>query len=122
MNVTAILTLPQVEAAARSLESGVPAVVSILAGRISDTGVDPMPVMRRAREILQPLPRAELLWGSVREALNIFQAAQSGAHLVTVTREILARANQFAGRDLTELSADTVRMFYDDATAAGYEL
>jgi transaldolase len=122
VNVTAILTLPQVEGAARSLETGVPAVVSILAGRVSDTGVDPMPMMRRAREILQPLPRAELLWGSVREAFNLFQAAQSGAHIVPVTREILARASQFAGRDLAELSAETVRMFYDDATAAGYEL
>jgi len=122
VNVTAVLTLSQVESAARSLEASVPAVVSILAGRVADTGIDPVPMMRRAREILEPQPHAELLWGSVREPLNIFQAAHSGAHIVTVTRDILVRAQQFAGRDLAELSADTVRMFYDDARAAGYQL
>ena len=122
VNVTAILTLEQIEYTAQSLAREVPAVVSVLAGRISDTGVDPMPLMLRAREILAPFPHAELLWGSVREPLNIYQAAQSGAHIVTVTPEILSRANLFAGRDLTELSADTVRMFYDDASRAGYRL
>ena len=122
VNVTAILTLPQVEGVAQILNAEVPSVVSIFAGRISDTGIDPLPLMRRAREILQTIPRAELLWGSVREPLNIYQAAQCGTHIVTVTREILQRARAFAGRNLEELSIDTVRMFYEDARAAGYEL
>jgi transaldolase len=122
LNLTAILTLAQVEGAAAALAPEVPAVVSVLAGRIADTGIDPIPLMRRSREILQPLPRAELLWGSVREVLNLYQAAQSGAHIVTVSREILAKAAQFAGRDLAALSVETVQMFYDDAVAAGYQL
>jgi transaldolase len=122
VNVTAILTLAQVERVAPALDPGVPAVVSIFAGRIADTGLDPTPVMRKSLELLRHLPQAELLWGSVREVLNIFQAAESGAHIVTVTHDILAKAQKLAGRDLDQLSLETVRMFFDDAAAAGYRL
>ena len=122
LNVTAILTLDQVKGVARHLEPGVPAVVSVFAGRIADTGVDPAPAMRQSLEILRPLPQAELLWASVREVLNIFQAAESGAHIVTVTHDVLAKAQKLAGMDLGDLSLDTVKMFYNDAKAAGYTL
>jgi transaldolase len=122
VNVTAILTLEQVERVAPVLNPDVPAVVSIFAGRVADTGADPVPVMRKSLEILRPLPQAELLWGSVREVLNIFQAAESGAHIVTVTHDILAKAQKLAGMDLGELSVETVRMFFNDAAAAGYTL
>jgi transaldolase len=122
LNVTAILTLDQVKGVARHLEPGVPAVVSVFAGRIADTGVDPVPAMRQSLEILRPLPQAELLWASVREVLNIFQAAESGAHIVTVTHDVLAKAQKLAGMDLGDLSLDTVKMFYNDAKAAGYTL
>jgi transaldolase len=122
LNVTAILTLEQVEGVAGQLHPDVPAVVSIFAGRAADTGVDPMPLMRKSLELLRPLPRAELLWASVREVLNIFQAAESGAHIVTVTHDILAKAQKLGGMDLSELSLETVRMFYRDARDAGYTL
>jgi transaldolase len=122
VNVTAILTLEQVTRVVPSLHPAVPAVVSIFAGRVADTGIDPMPVMSKSLEMLKPLPQAELLWGSVREVLNIFQAAESGAHIVTVTHDILAKAQKLAGMDLGELSVETVRMFFNDAAAAGYTL
>ncbi len=122
LNVTALLTLEQVEGVAKHLQADVPAVVSVFAGRIADTGVDPVPLMRKSLEILRPLPQAELLWASVREVLNIFQAADSGAHIVTVTHDILAKAQKMAGMDLAGLSLDTVKMFYNDAQAAGFTL
>jgi transaldolase len=122
LNVTAILTLEQVEGVARSLQASVPSVVSVFAGRIADTGVDPVPLMRKSLEMLKPLPQAELLWASVREVLNIFQAADSGAHIVTATHDILAKAQKMAGMDLAALSLDTVKMFYTDAQAAGFSL
>ena len=122
VNVTALLTLDQVERVAPALDPALPAVVSIFAGRMADTGVDPAPVMRKSLEILRPLPRAELLWGSVREVLNIFQAAECGAHIVTVTHDILAKAQKLVGLDLGELSIETVRMFVNDAASAGYTL
>jgi transaldolase len=122
LNITALLTLEQTHGVAEQLNPDVPAVVSIFAGRIADTGVDPLPLMKQSREILQHLPRTELLWASVREVLNIFQAAQSGAHIVTVTHDVLAKAQKMAGMDLASLSLDTVKMFYNDAQAAGYSL
>jgi len=122
LNVTALLTLAQVEGVAQSLQASVPAVVSVFAGRIADTGVDPMPLMKKGLEILKPLPQAELLWASVREVLNIFQAAECGSHIVTATHDILAKAQKQAGTDLAALSLDTVKMFYNDAQAAGYKL
>jgi transaldolase len=122
LNITAILTLDQVRAVAAVLNPQVPSVVSIFAGRIADTGRDPEPMIREAREILKALPHAELLWASVREVLNIFQAEACGAHIVTVQHDILNKALKMAGMDLTELSLDTVRMFDRDAKAAGYSL
>lgn len=122
LNITAILTLEQVRAVAAVLNPQVSSVVSVFAGRIADTGRDPEPIMREAREILKGLPHAELLWASVREVLNIFQADACGAHIVTVQHEILNKALKMAGMDLAELSLDTVRMFDRDAKAAGFSL
>ena len=122
LNITAILTLEQVRAVAAALDPKVPSVVSIFAGRIADTGVDPMPIMRESRKILAGQPKAELLWASVREVLNIVQAEQSGCHIVTVQHDILAKAAKLLGMDLAELSLDTVKMFANDAASAGYKL
>lgn len=122
LNVTAILTVEQVRAVAAALNPAVSSVVSVFAGRIADTGINPEPIMRESLEILKPLPKAELLWASVREVLNIFQADACGAHIVTVQHDILAKMIKMAGMDLTELSLDTVRMFDRDAKSAGYTL
>lgn len=122
LNITAILTLAQVRAVAAVLNPGVPSVVSVFAGRIADTGVDPMPIMRESRQLLAGQPKAELLWASVREVLNIVQAEQSGCHIVTVQHDILAKAAKLLGMDLGALSLDTVKMFANDAASAGYKL
>jgi transaldolase len=122
LNLTALLTLDQVRAVRAVLDPQVPVVVSIFAGRIADTGADPVPVMRASRELLTGLPRAELLWASVREVLNIVQAEQSGCDIVTVTHDILAKAAKLLGMDHTALSLDTVKMFANDAASAGYRL
>jgi transaldolase len=122
LNVTAILTLEQVDRVARSLSPDVPAVVSVFAGRIADAGCDPVPVMRESKRMLADLPAAELLWASVREVWNIFQADAAGCHIVTVPHDILAKAMKMAGTDLTALSLDTVRMFANDAQKAGFQL
>jgi transaldolase len=122
LNVTAILTLEQVRGVAQSLNPKIPAVVSVFAGRIADTGVDPVAIMTESKKILSGLPSAELLWASVREVLNIFQANDCGAHIVTVTHDILAKAMKMSGMDLGELSLDTVKMFANDAKAAGFSL
>jgi len=122
LNITAILTLDQVRNVAAALDPQVPSVVSIFAGRIADTGVDPMPIMRESRKLLAGQPKAELLWASVREVLNIVQAEQSGCHIVTVQHDILAKAAKLLEMDLAELSLDTVKMFANDAAAAGYQL
>ena len=122
LNVTAILTLEQVAGIAQALNPKVPAVVSVFAGRIADTGVDPIPQMRESKKLLAGLPQAELLWASVREVLNIFQADDCGCEIVTVPHEILAKAMKMTGMDLKELSLDTVKMFAADAKAAGFSL
>ena len=122
LNITAILTLAQVRDVAGALDPKVPSVVSIFAGRIADTGVDPMPIMRESRKILAGQPKAQLLWASVREVLNIVQAEQSGCHIVTVQHDILAKAAKLLSMDLAELSLDTVKMFANDAASAGYKL
>ncbi len=122
LNVTAILTPAQVRDVAAVLNPAVPSVVSVFAGRIADTGVDPMPVMRTCRELLNGQPKAELLWASVREVLNIIQAEECGCHIVTVQHDILGKAAKLLGMDLTALSLDTVKMFAGDAVAAGYKL
>jgi transaldolase len=121
VNVTAITTLRQVRDAVLALSPEVPSHVSVLAGRIADTGVDPLPLMAAAVELLKINPRAELIWASPRELLNIFQADSIGCHIVTATDEIL-RKLALVGKDLDEYSLDTVKMFYNDATAAGYLL
>jgi len=123
LNVTALLTPSQVKAVAQVLNPVVPSVVSVFAGRIADTGIDPCPIMRESRQILQDhQPQAQLLWASVREVLNLVQAEACGCHIVTVTHDILGKAAKLLGMDLTELSLDTVRMFARDAAEAGYVL
>lgn len=122
LNITAILTLEQVRGVAAALNPSAPSVVSVFAGRIADTGVDPMPIMRESRVLLKDQPKAELLWASVREVFNIIQAEQSGCQIVTVTHDILAKASKMLGTDLAALSLDTVKMFANDAAAAGYKL
>jgi len=122
LNLTAILTREQVEGVAKAVQREVPCVVSVFAGRVADTGVDPMPLMKESLQILRDLPNAELLWASVREVLNIFQAAQCGCHIVTVPHDILEKVEKLGGMDLTELSLDTVRMFHKDAVTAGFKL
>lgn len=122
LNITAILTREQVDAVAAALNPDAPAVVSVFAGRVADTGVDPIPLIRDSLKIISGLPAAELLWASVREVLNIFQAADCGCHIVTVPHDILAKVVKLGGMDLGELSLDTVRMFHQDAVAAGFNL
>lgn len=122
LNVTAILTLHQVRGVADALSPAVPSVVSVFAGRIADTGRDPMPLMRAAGALLYTHPNAELLWASVREALNIFQAEESGCKVVTVPHEVLGKAIKFCDMDLEELSLDTVKMFAKDAIDCGFKL
>jgi len=122
LNVTALLTLPQVAGVAAALPANLPAVVSVFAGRIADTGVDPMPLMRAAGALLAERPRAELLWASTREVLNILQAQACGCAIITVPHDILAKAASLLGQDLGALSLDTVRMFAKDAAACGFQL
>jgi transaldolase len=122
LNVTALLTLAQVRDVATALNPAVPSVVSVFAGRIADTGVDPMPLMRAAGPLLAGQPKAELLWASVREVLNIIQAEESGCKIVTVPHDILGKAAKMLGLDLTGLSLDTVKMFAKDAAEAGFKL
>ena len=122
LNITAILTLEQVRGTAEALNPAVPSVVSVFAGRIADTGRNPEPMMRQSLELLQGQPKAELLWASVREVLNIFQADDCGCHIVTVPHDILGKALKMAGMDLADLSLDTVKMFAQDAQAAGFSV
>lgn len=122
LNVTAILTLKQVWGVAEALNTDVDAVVSVFAGRIADTGRDPMPYMKACSEILEGRPKAELLWASVREVLNIFQAEECGCQIVTVPHDVLKKALKMHGYDLAKLSLDTVKMFLEDATAACFTI
>jgi transaldolase len=122
LNVTALLTVSQVRDVAAALVESVPAVVSVFAGRIADTGVDPQPIMRASLALLEDKPMAELLWASVREVRNIFEADLCGSHIVTVPHDILTKALKMVGQDLTSLSLDTVKMFAADAKAAGFNL
>ncbi len=121
LNVTAMLTLEQVQGVADALNPDVPAIVSVFAGRIADTGCDPIPLMKEALEILKSRPKAELLWASPREALNIVQADEIGCHIITVTPGVLKKA-QFFGKDLAQFSLETVQMFYNDATNSGFSI
>ena len=96
-------------------------MISVFAGRIADTGLDPVPLMRQALKILEVTPQAELLWASPREVLNIYQADAIGCHIITATNDIIRKLPLF-GKDLAEYSLETVQMFYDDAERAGYTL
>lgn len=121
LNVTAILTLDQVKTVAQVLSPGTPSIVSVFAGRIADTGVDPTPIMREAAKILKPNPNAELLWASSRELLNLFQAQSCECHIITITNDIFKKI-PLVGKDLNQLSLETVQMFYSDAQSAGYTI
>ena len=121
LNVTALMTLDQVQGVVNVLDPNVPSYVSVFAGRIADTGVDPVPVMSKAVEILKAAPASELIWASPRELLNIFQADEIGCHVITVTPDIIKKLS-LVGYDLHDYSLDTVKMFYSDALSAGYKL
>jgi transaldolase len=122
LNITALLTLTQVAGVAEALNPAVASVVSVFAGRIADTGVDPMPLMRACGALLHAQPKAELLWASTREVLNIIQAQECGCAIITVPHDILAKAAKMFGLDLTEVSLDTVKTFAKDAADAGFKL
>ena len=121
LNVTAILTIDQVRAVKEVLNPKVYNIVSVFAGRIADTGRDPMPYMIESAKILKPLQNTDLLWASSRELLNIFQAEEAGCQIITVTNDILKKLSGI-NKDLAELSLDTVKMFYKDACDAGFKL
>jgi transaldolase len=121
LNVTAVMTLDQVRAVTAALAGGAPSYVSVFAGRIADTGRDPVPHMRDALDIMRAAPAAELIWASPRELLNVFQAHDIGCHVITVTNDILKKL-ALVGKDLGDYSLDTVKMFFDDARQAGYSL
>src|SRR5205814_5404637 len=121
VNVTAMMTVDQVCRVADALDPGTPAIISVFAGRIADTGIDPVPLMADAVEVLRPLPKAELLWASPRELLNVFQADAIGCHIITATPEVLSKL-KLLGKDLDEYSLDTVMQFYHDAKSAGYHI
>jgi transaldolase len=121
VNVTAIMTLAQVRETAAALNPATPSFVSVFAGRIADTGLDPQPLMLEAVKMLEANANAQLVWASTREVLNIFQADAIGCHVITVTRDILSKL-ALVGYDLTEYSLDTVKMFHDDAQSAGFSL
>ncbi len=121
LNVTAIMTHQQVRTVSHALFADTPAIVSVFAGRIADTGIDPVPHMAECVRILADRPKAELLWASPREVLNVFQADEVGCHIITATNDILKKL-VLAGKDLNEYSRETVEMFHRDATAAGYTI
>ena len=121
LNVTAILALDQVARVADALDESTPSIVSVFAGRVADTGRDPVPHMIEALELLRPRRKAELLWASPRELLNIFQADDIGCHIITVTNDLVKKL-ALVGKDLDLYSRETVQMFYKDALAAGYEI
>jgi transaldolase len=121
VNVTAVMTAEQVERVAECLAPNIPAIVSVFAGRVADTGRDPIPVMRASLGALAGRPKAELLWASPRELLNIFQADEIGCHIITVSHDVLAKLS-LIGKDLDEYSLETAKMFHRDATAAGFKI
>ena len=121
VNVTAVFTAEQVKAIADNLSAATPAIVSVFAGRIADTGRDPIPHMKECRRLLSGRPKAELLWASPREVLNVVHAEEAGCHIITATNDILAKLGLF-GKDLADYSLETVQMFHRDATAAGYSI
>jgi transaldolase len=121
LNVTALMTSKQVELVSAAMADGAPGYVSVFAGRIADTGRDPVPIMLDAVETLSPYPHLELIWASPREVLNLFQADAVGCDVITMTHDLLRKLGS-VGKDLDDFSLETVRMFYNDAEAAGYSL
>jgi transaldolase len=121
LNVTALMTAGQVREVGAALAEGPASFVSVFAGRVADTGRDPLPIMAAAVEALRPHPQQRLIWASPRELLNIFQADAIGCHVITVTRDVLDKL-ELVGKDLLDFSLDTVKMFHHDARAAGYSL
>ena len=121
LNITAITTLCQVRQVAEALSGGIHAYVSVFAGRIADTGIDPVPIMAEAVKLLDPYPNLELIWASPRELLNVFQADAIGCHVITATNDILKKLS-LVGKDLLEYSLETVRMFYDDAQKVRFKI
>ena len=121
LNVTAIMSTEQVRAVAEALDPSVPAIVSVFAGRIADTGLDPIPHMIECKKILASRSKAELLWASPRELLNIFQADEIGCHIITCTNDMIAKLN-LVGKDLVEYSRETVQMVYRDAAASSFSI
>jgi transaldolase len=121
VNVTALMTLEQVRDVVSSLNDDVPACISVFAGRIADTGIDPLPIMQASVAMAALNKHAEIIWASPRELLNIFQADAIGCQIITVTNDIIKKLSN-VGYDLNEYSLDTVKMFYADATKAGYKI
>jgi transaldolase len=121
LNVTAMFTLQQVRDVVDAVRGGAPCFVSVFAGRIADTGADPVPIMAASVDVLRSAPNTELIWASPRELLNVFQADDIGCHVITVTNDILKKLS-LVGKDMDEYSLETVKMFYDDGKAAGYKL
>ncbi|HEY1816690.1 MAG TPA: transaldolase [Kofleriaceae bacterium] len=121
LNITAVFTLEQVRDIVAHLDPKTPAFVSVFAGRIADTGVDPLPLMAAAHALVHTLPHAELIWASPRELLNVFHADSVGCDIITVTNDVLAKLAN-VGKDLTQFSLETVKMFRDDAVKAGFQL
>lgn len=122
VNITAMMTLDQVAQIIEVVSPETPAILSVFAGRIADTGVDPVPLMKEAVSIAAARPLAEILWASPRELLNVFQANDCGCHIITATNDILAKLESSVGKDLTQFSLETVKMFYQDATGAEYTI
>ena len=121
LNVTALLTLEQVETVSAALGDGAPSFISVFAGRLADTGRDPLPLLAKALEVMRKAPRQQLIWASPREVLNILQADAVGCHVITVTNDLLQKL-PLVGKDPLQFSLETVRMFHDDAQKAGYTL
>ena len=121
LNVTAMFTLEQVQHVVDAVKGGAPCYVSVFAGRIADTGVDPVPVMAESVKRLKAAPNTELIWASPRELLNIFQADEIGCQVITVTNDIIKKLS-LVGKNLDDYSLETVKMFYDDGKAAAYKL
>ena len=121
VNVTALFTLAQVELVTAAVADGAPSCISVFAGRIADAGVDPVPIMKRAVNIMADAPHAELIWASPREVLNLVQADQVGCHIITMTHDLLTKV-KLLGKDLDQFSLETVQMFHRDAASAGFSL
>ena len=119
LNVTALMTVDQVRTAATALQGSPSAYISVFAGRVADAGTDPLPIMKESLAIMKSQPQLELIWASPREIFNLVQADRIGCHIITITHDLLKKIGNL-GKDLTEFSLDTVKMFHRDAQAAGY--